>query len=183
MCNDSDVACPFGCVDDTGVAVAFGFVHAMLMCRHHPICVARGAWHAEHSARAPQLVSSAKAGSIPHQQLSRVEALLDSTRGWASGDGVPVLDADDVRELRRLLGAAVDPPEETRASQHHRRAARAGVIAGLSVLGAAETAAASFERGVRTRLKRRRQQRVIVQAWQQQVLRGGPARAAVVAVA
>ena len=85
LCSDADVACPFGCVDEQGGTVAFNLGHAALVCPHRPISVAREAWRACVRAKGPAMQASAKKGSTPHQQLSRVQDILSSTAGWRSG--------------------------------------------------------------------------------------------------
>ena len=62
--------------------------------------------------------------------MERARDVIEATSSWRSGDEVPKLNGDDVRELRRVLGAAVDPPLDTRPSARQRKAASEAVVRG-----------------------------------------------------
>ena len=156
---------------------AFTWAHVQLTCKECSVAAARVTWASTVERRGVVL----DGGMGVHPQLRTCRVLLDRASTCRAGEVAVPLAVHESRALRRLLGAAVDPPESGSSSRAAKSAAWEIVVAGLEVQAAAEEASKGFSRKVMALVRGRNKLARHVQAWRQVVLAGGPRRSLLLA--
>ena len=87
-------------------------------------------------------------------------------------------DVGCLREVRKLLGNAVELPRGAGGSRETKRAAWRILVDGLELQALVDESAKGFSAGVKRRVQERSKLAAHLREWRRVVVRGGPARAA-----
>jgi hypothetical protein len=183
-CFDCDVVCPFGCLMSDGLAegeqgprrrAPCTWWHVQFVCPCVGLVEARDTWSRTIDAAWEAMRSEGRSSEgEAHPQLWAARSLLD-------GGFTDEPDGGSLRLVRQLLGNAVSPTRGKGGSREAKHWAWRVMVSGLELQVRVDELAKGFSSGVQKLVKSRRFMASHLRAWRLLVLRGGPARAAVLA--